>query len=477
MSGQSGAGAPDEPSVHAGDDRAGTPAAPSGQVRGHGATGVLDPVALTQRHAEQAVPYSLRVAAGIGWRIIIVAIVLWGLGRVLAATKTVAIPVAVGLLLTALAMPLMVLLNHKLKLNRHLAGAITTLGSLVVVIGLLTIAGNQVVSGIADLSGQIAKGIRQIQDWLATGPFALGSEQINQAISAGQEWLRNNGAGLTSGALSAGSTAGEVLVGAIIALICMFFFLSEGDSIWSFLVRLLPKQVQEPVHEAFRRGWVSLHSYVKTQMLVAFIDAFFIALGAFLMGLPLVIPLALIIFFASAVPIVGAVVSGALAVVLALVVKGPIFALIMLGIVLLVQQLESHLLQPVLMGRAVSLHPLAVLLGVAVFSFLFGIVGALFAVPVMAVTNTALLYWTGHDKFPMLARGASAVSDAPKNLVAGDAETGQAATHERHRFIGGVSPLVLRRQVRRDDEAAQQHARDHDATADRAAGDREPDGR
>lgn len=469
MSGQSGAEAPDEPSGHARDDRTASEPAPGA------GPGAAIPIDDTQRHAEQAVPYSLRIAAGIGWRVIIVAIVLWGLGRVLAATKTVAIPVAVGLLLTALAMPIMVFLNHRLKLSRHLAGAITTLGSLTVVLALLTIAGNQLVVGIADLSGQISKGIRQIQDWLATGPFALGSEQINQAISAGQEWLRNNGAGLTSGALSAGSTATEVLIGSIIALICMFFFLSEGDSIWSFFVRLLPKPVQEPVHEAFRRGWVSLHSYVKTQMLVAFIDAFFIALGAFIMGLPLVIPLALIIFFASAVPIVGAVVSGALAVVLALVVKGPIFALIMLGIVLLVQQLESHLLQPVLMGRAVSLHPLAVLLGVAVFSFLFGIVGALFAVPVMAVTNTVLLYWTGHDKFPRLARGASAVSDAPKTLVArDDDETGQEAAQERHRFIGGVSPLALRRQARRDDRAAQQHARDNETPSDRPRAARDP---
>lgn len=387
-------------------------------------------------HAESAIPHSLRIAAGIAWRVIAVAVLAWGLGQAIAATRTVGIPVAVGLLLAALAMPVMVLLNHRLGLGRHLAAALTTLGGLALVGGLLAIAGNQLVSGFADLRGQIATGISQIQDWLATGPFSLGSEQINQAITSGQEWLSANSSTLTSGALSAGTTASEFLVGTIIALIVMFFFLAEGDSMWAWFVRLLPRGIQDPVHQGFRRGWVSLGSYVKTQMLVAFIDAFFIALGALILGLPLIIPLGLIIFFASAVPIVGAVVSGALAVVLGLVVKGPVYALIMLGIVLLVQQVESHLLQPLLMGKAVSLHPLAVLLGVAVFSFLFGIVGALFAVPVMAVTNTVILYWTGHDKFPMLSEGYSALDHSPKELIAetegDDAEVGQAAVHQDH---------------------------------------------
>lgn len=407
----------------------------------------------TRPDAQEAVPYGLRIAAGVAWRVIVLAILAWGLGHVLAATRTVGIPVAVGLLLTALTMPVMVLLNHRLGLGRHLASAITTLGGLTLVIGLLALAGNQLVSGFADLRGQISEGIAQIQDWLANGPFELGSEQINQAITSAQQWVSANSSTLTSGAVSAGTTASEFLVGTIIALIVMFFFLAEGDSMWSWFVRLLPKDIQEPVHQGFRRGWVSLGSYVKTQMLVAFIDAFFISLGALIIGLPLVIPLALIIFFASAVPIVGAVVSGALAVVLALVVKGPVYALIMLGIVLAVQQIESHLLQPLLMGKAVSLHPLAVLLGVAVFSFLFGIVGALFAVPVMAVTNTVILYWTGHDKFPMLSEGHSALDHSPKDLVADDDATDEddGEGGEDHAKVGSVSPQSQRAQEHNDD--------------------------
>ncbi len=405
----------------------------------------------TRPDAQEAVPYGLRIAAGVAWRVIVLAILAWGLGHVLAATRTVGIPVAVGLLLTALTMPVMVLLNHRLGLGRHLASAITTLGGLTLVIGLLALAGNQLVSGFADLRGQISEGIAQIQDWLANGPFELGSEQINQAITSAQQWVSANSSTLTSGAVSAGTTASEFLVGTIIALIVMFFFLAEGDSMWSWFVRLLPKDIQEPVHQGFRRGWVSLGSYVKTQMLVAFIDAFFIALGALIIGLPLVIPLALIIFFASAVPIVGAVVSGALAVVLALVVKGPVYALIMLGIVLAVQQIESHLLQPLLMGKAVSLHPLAVLLGVAVFSFLFGIVGALFAVPVMAVTNTVILYWTGHDKFPMLNEGHSALDHSPKDLVADEDDDATDEDGEDHAKVGSVSPQSQRAQEHHDD--------------------------
>lgn len=401
--------------------------------------------------AQEAVPYGLRIAAGVAWRVIVLAILAWGLGHVLAATRTVGIPVAVGLLLTALTMPVMVLFNHRLGLGRHLSAAITTLGGLTLVVGLLGLAGNQLVVGFADLRGQITAGIAQIQDWLANGPFEVGSEQVNAAITSAQQWVSANSSTLTSGAVSAGATASEFLVGSIIALIVMFFFLAEGDSMWAWLVRLLPHDVQEPVHQGFRRGWVSLGSYVKTQMLVAFIDAFFIALGALILGLPLIIPLALIIFFASAVPIVGAVVSGALAVVLALVVKGPVYALIMLGIVLAVQQIESQILQPLLMGKAVSLHPLAVLLGVAVFSFLFGIVGALFAVPVMAVTNTVILYWTGHDKFPMLTQGRSALDRSPKDLVSDEKDDDDAGDGADHAKIGTVSPQVQRAQEAGDD--------------------------
>lgn len=408
---------------------------------------------------EDAVPFSLRVAGGISWRLIVVAVAAWGLFQALAATTTIVIPVAVALLLTALLMPVQVLLNHKLGMPRHLAGALTTLGGIAVVVAALALAGNRLVAGIADLSDKMSDAVTQVQNWLTTGPLQLGGDQINAFIQQGRDWLSANSGQLTSGAMSIGSNAGEFFAGTLIALIATFFFLAEGDRIWSWCVRLLPRPVQVPFHEAFRRGWVSLGSYVKTQVLVAFIDALFISLGAFFLGLPLVVPLALIIFFASAVPIVGAVVSGALAVLLALVVNGFTSAIIMLIIVLAVQQLEGNVLQPLLMGKAVSLHPLAVLLGVAAFSFLLGIVGALFAVPIMAVTNTVILYLRGHDMFPNLAEGASALENSARQLASTDKDEHE-KPEKAEPHVGDVSPQTLEADQRLDDMERREAAQD-----------------
>lgn len=412
------------------------------------------------RPAEPAVPFALKVAAGIAWRIVIVAVALYGLGILIAKTSTVVIPVAVALLLTALVMPLAVFLNHRLKFPRALAAATTLLLSIAVVVGLLTLAGNQVVIGVQGLSASAGLGLNQIQEWLRNGPFG---GQIDQAISQGRTWLETHADNLTSGALSAGQTAGNIAIGTIMSLFAMFFFLSDGDRMWAWCVRLAPAQVRGPVHQAGRRAWVTLSSYVKTQVIVAAVDATFIALGAFLLGLPLVIPLGLIVFFASAIPIVGAVASGALAVLLGLVVKGPVVALIMLGIVIAVQQIESNLLQPILMSKAVSLHPLVTLLGVAAGSYLFGIVGALFAVPLMAIVNTVVLYLNGHDKFPMLGEDASVLTNSAKALT-GDKhaphdERGTDEPGENDKRLGDVTPERYGREQAQMDATMEERAR------------------
>jgi len=379
---------------------------------------------------------------------------------IIGRTSSVVIPVAVALLLTALTMPLAVFLNHRLHFPRGLAAITTLLISVGVVAGLLTLAGNQIVIGVQGLSTSAGLGLSQIQAWLSNGP--LGG-QIDEAINQGRAWVQTHAGDLTSGALSAGQTAGNLAVGAIMTMFAMFFFLADGDRMWSWCVGLAPKQVREPVHEAGRRAWVTLSSYVKTQVLVAGVDAVFISLGAFLLGLPLVIPLGLIVFFASAIPMVGAVVSGALAVLLALVVKGPLASLIMLGVVLAVQQIEGNLLQPILMSKAVSLHPLATLLGVAVGSYLFGIAGALFAVPLMAITNTVVLYLNGHDKFPMLGQDASILTNSAKKL-SGDAadrdEPVAPGAGDNDKLIGGINPEAYEREQQAEDAAAEKVAHD-----------------
>jgi predicted PurR-regulated permease PerM len=178
----------------------------------------------------------------------------------------------------------------------------------------------------------------------------------------------------------------------LLTVFILVFYLLEGENIWAFMVRLFPRRARSPIDGAGRRGWLSLGNYVRIQILVAAVDAIGIGAGAAIIQVPLALPLGVLVFVGSFIPVVGALVTGAVAVLLALVANGWVNALIMLGIVLLVQQLESHLLQPFIMGRAVNLHPVAVILAVTAGSTVAGILGALFAVPVLAVANSFIRY-------------------------------------------------------------------------------------
>lgn len=347
-------------------------------------------------------PYPLVLAAAWAWRILLVVAGAAALVIVLRTISVVVVPLAVALLLAVLIWPAVRFLTNRTPLSRGASSVVMVVTLLIFVVGLLTLTGTQIASGMSDMQSSAEQGIRQITDWLRSGPLHLSGDQLQEYLDKVQTSVQENSTALTNGVLAAGTSAGHFLIGLLVSLIATFFFLAEGDKIWRFMVRMLPKPAQEPTYQASRRGWVSLGSYARTQVQVAGVDAIGIGLGALILGLPFVIPLTLLVFLSSFIPIVGAIVSGAVAVLVALVVKGPFIALIMLGVVLLVQQLESHVLQPFLMGRAVALHPLAVIAAVAIGSFLLGIVGALFAVPFLAVVNTVVRYVTGHDQFPHL---------------------------------------------------------------------------
>lgn len=375
---------------------------------------------------EAAVPGGLKVASEVAWRSVVVIAGLAVVVYALQMTSSVVIPVAFAMLLTSLLEPLVRLMHGRWRMPRYLSGGIALIIGLAVFLGIIAFAGAQLVTGVAAVASQASSALNQIQGWLTNGPLHLGSAEVNDLIDRGQSWLSGNAGSLTSGALAVGSTATSFIAGLVIALVVTFFFLGDGPNIWGWTVRMLPRASRKPVHNAARRGWTTLGSYVRTQILVAGIDALGIGLGAFFLGLPLVVPLALIVFVTSFIPMVGAFVSGALVVLVALVSNGLTTALIMLLIVLLVQQLEGNVLQPVLMSRSVSLHPLATLLGVAVGSFLIGIVGALFAVPLMAFANVFVLFLRGHDKFPEMGQADVPLASYEMNLADGGGASAEA---------------------------------------------------
>jgi putative heme transporter len=363
---------------------------------------VTTPVPPT-RSATDSVPIAVQRTAAWSWRLIVIvaalAVVLWLIGSL----KVVVVPIAVAMLVTVLLSPVVGFFQKRLRMSRGMASATALIGLVVVVVGLLTAAGATIVNGIGDLWDQAREGLDKVNTWLAEGPLQLSTEDVSKwADKLGDLAGSSGGSGLVSGALHGAVTVGHVAAGALIAIFCTFFFLLDGRTIWSWLVGLLPSDSRENVHQAARRGLVTLGAYTRTQILVAAVDALGIGIGAAILQVPLALPLAILVFLGSFIPIVGAVLTGAVAVLVALVAQGPVVALIMLGVVLLVQQIEGHVLQPFLMGHAVSLHPVAVLLAVAAGSFVAGILGALFAVPVVAVINTVTLYLHGHDKFPQL---------------------------------------------------------------------------
>ncbi|MBT2584605.1 AI-2E family transporter [Arthrobacter sp. ISL-95] len=355
----------------------------------------------SERQIAEDIPYGVRIAAAWSWRagliLLMIGALVWLLGKV----SFLIIPVMVAALLAGLLHPVVAWLRNR-KVPNGGAVAITVLAFIGVIGGALALVGRQLVTGFGALWQEALAGIQQIQTWLADGPLHLTADQIDQYISDGADALQNNSSSILSGALSFGSTAGHFAAGLVLALFILIFFLLEGPRIWAFMVRLLPKSARRATDGAGRRGWTSMVSYVRIQMFVAFVDAVGIGVGAAIIQVPLALPLAVLVFIGSFIPVVGALVTGAIAVLLALVANGPINALIMLAIVLVVQQLESHILQPLVMGKAVALHPVAVILSVAAGSYLAGIPGALFAVPLLAVVNTAVRYIAGrtweHDE-------------------------------------------------------------------------------
>lgn len=387
------------------------------------------------RPGDAAVPESVRSAAAWSWRLLLVGGAIAAGGWLVVQLKVIVVPVAVALLLTVLLTPVQRVLQRRLRMSRGLSAGLALLGLVIVVAGLVTVAGRSLVGGFQDLRDQAVQGFQQFTDWLAEGPLSVDSVTLNSYLDQAQSALSENQDSIVSGALGAATTIGHVLAGALIALFCTFFFLLDGKHIWSWVVGVLPLRARDRVHQAGRRGVVTLSAYTRTQILVAAVDAVGIGIGAAFFVPTLALPLGILVFVGSFIPIVGAIVTGSVAVLVVLVAQGWPQALIMLGIVLLVQQIEGHVLQPFLMGHAVSLHPVAVILVVAAGSFAAGIVGALFAVPIAAVLNTVVLYLHGHDKFPELGTDDRVVvRGSPQPPVIERAETDLAVPAARRWF-------------------------------------------
>lgn len=338
--------------------------------------------------AESVHPTVRKAAAWAGCLLVLFAAALVVL-MVMRRLEVIVVPVAIAMMVSALLLPgVDWLARHRVP--RGLAVFLLLLSGLAVLVALLTFVVDEFVDGVPELVEQVTQMVNSTQHWLVEGPLHLSSEQIDRAGDTVVTGLRNNQAKLTSGALSTAETMAKIFTGAFVVLFTLIFFLYGGRDIWRFTVGFFPGQVRAKVHAAGVAGFESLIGYVRATFLVALVDAIGIGVGLAIMAVPLALPLASLVFLGAFIPLVGAVLTGLLAVLVALIAKGWIYALITLGLIVAVNQLEAHVLQPVVMGRAVSIHPLAVVLGISTGGVLAGIVGALLAVPTIAFIDRAV---------------------------------------------------------------------------------------
>jgi putative heme transporter len=340
---------------------------------------------------DDAVPQGVRIAAAWSWRVLAILAVIAVLVFIIIQLRLIVIPLLVSTLLAALLVPFVQFLRRH-RWPKWLAVTLAELGLIGIVTALVFLVVAQVRAGFPDLQVQSVAAWEQFKQFLLESPLHLTDAQITQY--ADQIWssVQQDSQVWVSGALSVGSSAGHFLAGLLLTLFTTRFILIDGHGMWAWTVRLFPRRARVAVDRSGRVGWTTLTSFVRVQIFVAAIDAVGIGVGALILGLPLAIPIAVAVFLGSFIPIVGAVATGVLAVFVALIYKDVVIALIMLAIVLLVQQVEGHVLQPLVMGSAVKVHPVAVVFAVAGGSFLAGIPGALFAVPVVAVLNVMIRY-------------------------------------------------------------------------------------
>ena len=333
----------------------------------------------------------MQIAGAWSWRILAVAGVTALVLFLIVQLYLVVIPVLIAVLIAALLVPLVnFLIRHRWP--KWLAILVAELGTLAAIGALVFLVVTQVARGFDDLRTQAVQSYDDLRAYLLDSPLHITQAQFNDAITQVGDAIQQDSQIVVSGALSVGSTLGHVLTGLVLVLFSTLFILIDGRGIWAWIVGLFPRRARPAIDGAGQAGWLTVGNFVRVQILVAFIDATGIGIGALIIGVPLAIPIAVLVFLGSFVPVLGALATGVLAVFIALVYNGPVAALFMLGVVILVQQIEGHVLQPLIMGTAVKVHPLAVVLAVGSGAILAGIPGTFFAVPVVAALNVMIKY-------------------------------------------------------------------------------------
>ena len=332
--------------------------------------------------AAHELPLGVRVAAAWSWRLIVIGVAAAALLWLIVQVRIIVIPVVIAILFTALLHPIVAFFERR-GWPRSLGVVTALITFLTAVTALIVLIVTQLRHGLGDVTERSTEAWSDFLHWLETA-FGVSPEQINGFIDQVMRTIDEHQGEILTGALAITTTTGQVITGSLLTLFSLIFLLIDGKRIWYWVLGFLPSRAHAPADAAGVAGWASVGQYVRVQIFVAFVDAVGIGVGAAILQVPLAVPIAILVFLGSFIPFLGAIATGALAVFIALVYNGPVNALLMLAVVILVQQIESHVLQPLIMGTAVKVHPLGVVLAVSAGALLAGIPGALFAVPIAA---------------------------------------------------------------------------------------------
>ena len=328
----------------------------------------------------------LDMVASISWKFLASAAALAVIVYALVKLRVVVFPVIAALFAATLIHPAAQWL-HRRGLPRLAAVWAAILGGLLLLSGIIALLAPQVANEFGTLSGDVTRGSRQVIEWLSRGPLELSRTELNRYIDSATEQLQANSSTITSGVLAGAIKLGEVLVGIVLTFVLTFFFVKDGAAMFSWFSGQFSERQQQSVNVLGMRLWETLGAYLRGLAVVGFVDAVLIGIALLIIGVPLVIPLAVLTFFGAFLPLIGATVAGIVAALVALVSGGVVDALLVGVAILVIQQVEGHVLQPVVLGRAIKLHPTVVLLSLAAGGVLGGIAGAFLAVPIAALAT------------------------------------------------------------------------------------------
>jgi predicted PurR-regulated permease PerM len=338
---------------------------------------------------DAAVPGVLRVAAAWAWRLLLLAVVLYILARAAAVLYIVVVPCAASLLLTALLSPLATRLRRR-GLSPLTATWCTLLLAFVAVAGVAALVTTRIQSEYPALLAQLRHTATQVQSWLSGAPFHLKTVNLGKLSSGVVKYISQHQSLVEGTVVTGGRIVAETLAGVVLTCFVTFFLIKDGQKIWAWLIHRMRPANRERIDRAGQSAWIAVEHYMRGTVAVAAIHAVVMGTTLTIMNAPLAVPIALFMFLAAFIPLVGALLAGTFAVLVTLAAKGWVDALIVLGILLVMNQLEGHLLQPQIVGKMVRLHPLAVILVLAVGGVVAGIAGAVVAVPITAALSRAI---------------------------------------------------------------------------------------